>query len=373
MPQTHTTRTQVERENRMLLALQVSGCAAIAIIWAMEWWNGDLSPWDRWAYPALMVVQGGCAALLIWWPHRAEWARVTAVLALKGYLVMALNRALFATPFQPYQLVTTLFWLPLGYGTAFVFLNLRAALLSSATLYLATYGTILWNLSWGEPPPWPDYVRPMMSNLAIAQIVYVIVLLAISQLKASYTRSQATVEVMRQMAATDPLTGLLNRRAMADHLAANHALVLRGTQPMSVILLDADHFKQINDRKGHAAGDRVLMKLSTLLRTQLRTSDRLARWGGEEFLVLVPATGLDAACELAERIRRAVAAADWDAGLGVTISLGVAQCRSHDTVDSLMARVDRALYAAKSAGRDRVCPEEAGAPPAVLIPNALSG
>ena len=116
----------------------------------------------------------------------------------------------------------------------------------------------------------------------------------------------------------------------------------------------------------------MLMQLSTLLRSQLRTSDRLARWGGEEFLVLVPATGLDAACELAERIRRAVAAADWDAGLGVTISLGVAECRSHDTVDSLMGRVDRALYAAKTAGRNRVCSEDAGALPAALNPNGSS-
>lgn len=363
MPQPLPT---LNREGKMLRALQLAGCVAIAVIWTMESWNGDLAPWDRWAYPILMVTLGACAALLTWWPHHADWARVTAVLAFNGYLLVGLNQALFSTTTapDPYQFMTTLFWLPMGYGTAFVFLNGRAALVSSITLYLATSGLVLWHLSLGDMPHWPDYLKPMMSNLAVAQVIYVMVLLAISRLRADYYRSEAKVELMRQVAATDPLTGLLNRRAMADHLAASHALVQRGAQPMSVILLDADHFKQINDRAGHAAGDQVLIKLSALLRGQLRGSDRIARWGGEEFLVMAPATGLHAAHELAERIRRAIAAAEWGHGLAVTVSLGVAECRPQDTVDGLLARADRALYAAKASGRDHVCleaPDDAAA------------
>lgn len=357
----------LNRESKMLRALQLAGCVAIVIIWAMESWNGDLAPWDRWAYPILLVTLGGCATLLTWWPHRADWARVIAVLAFNGYLLVGLNQALFATTGapDPYQFMTTLFWLPMGYGTAFVFLNARAALVSSATLYLATSGLVLWHLSLGDMPQWPAYLKPMMFNLAIAQVIYVLVLLAISRLRADYYRSEAKVELMKQVASTDPLTGLLNRRAMADHMAANLSLVQRDAQAMSVILLDADHFKQINDRAGHAAGDEVLVRLATLLRAQLRGSDRLARWGGEEFLIMAPATALEAAHELAERIRLAVAGADWGPTLCVTISLGVAQCRAQDTVDGLLARADRALYAAKAGGRDRVCceaPDDAGQP-----------
>ncbi|WP_374567709.1 GGDEF domain-containing protein [Ideonella sp.] len=356
-PPSHPT---LNRESKMLRALLLAGCVAIGIIWVLEARSGDLAPWDRRGYPALMVTLGACAGVLTWWPQRADWARVAAVLAFNAYLLSTLNGALFSSPTtepDPYQLLTTLFWLPMGYGTAFVFLGLRAALAFSAVLYLASTGVVLGHLAAGDMPHWPGYLKPMMQNLAIAQVIYVFVLLAIARLRADFYRSEATVEVMHQVASTDPLTGLLNRRAIADHLAANHALVRRGVHPMSVILIDVDHFKQINDRAGHAAGDEVLVTLSSLLGAQLRGSDRLARWGGEEFLLLVPATGLHAAHELAERIRQAAAAAPWRHGLAVTLSLGVAECRPDDSVDSLIGRADRALYAAKAAGRDRVCDE----------------
>ena len=374
---TPSTRPALNRESTMLRALLLSGCVAIAAIWALEAWNAALSAVDRWAYPVLMATLGACACVLTWWPRRADWARVIAVSAFNTYLLVVLSNALFSTSTEPdpYQLLTTLFWLPMGYGTAFVFLSLRAALVFSAVLYLAISGVVLWHLAIGDMPHWPAYLKPMMQNLAVAQVIYVIVLLAIARLRADYYRSEAKVEVMHQVASTDPLTGLLNRRAMADHLAANHALVQRGAQPMAVILIDVDHFKQINDRAGHAAGDEALIALSTLLRGQLRGYDRLARWGGEEFLVMAPATGLGAAHELAERIRRATAAAQWDHGQVVTISLGVAECRPLDTVDSLIGRADRALYAAKAGGRDRVCdelPSEGEAPQPQRVVGVIS-
>lgn len=126
---------------------------------------------------------------------------------------------------------------------------------------------------------------------------------------------------------------------------------------MSVLLIDVDHFKQINDAGGHALGDQVLIGLAERLQAQLRLSDRLGRWGGEEFLIMAAATSLAAASDLAERIRRAASATPC-AGRDVTLSLGVAQCRPDDTIDSVVQRADRALYAAKANGRNRVCLEE---------------
>jgi diguanylate cyclase (GGDEF)-like protein len=343
----------------MLRGLLLAGCVALALIWVMEATRGELAAWDQWAYPALLVVLAGCASLLTWAPGHADKARVIAVSAFNLYPLVALFNLLFATdvPPGPYQLVTTLYWLPMAYGTAFIFLSMRSALMLSASLYVATFGVILWHLGPGRPPHWPAYLTPLMSNLAVAQVVYVIVLLSVSRLRADYYRNQAKMEAMRQVASTDPLTGLLNRRAMSDHLAAAHSLVQRGSQTMSVILLDVDHFKQINDRGGHALGDQVLVQLATCLQDGLRTSDRLGRWGGEEFIVMAPATDRSSACELAERIRHAVAELAWPQGHRVTLSLGVAQCRRDDSVDALIQRADHALYAAKAAGRNRVCAE----------------
>ena len=354
----------------MLRGLLLAGCVAIVVIWTMESVRGELANWDRWAYPALLAALGSCAALLTWWPQRADLARLIAVAAFNAYSPLALFNVLFASEGPPdeYQLLTNLYWLPMAYGTAFIFLTMRAALLLSGTVYGATFGVILWHLDRGDMLHWPAYLGPMMNNLAVAQVVYVIVLLAVSRLRADYYRSQAVMETMQQVASTDPLTGLLNRRALSDHLAAAHSLVQRGAQPMSVILIDVDHFKQINDAGGHALGDQVLVGLAGRLQAQLRLSDRLGRWGGEEFLVMAAATPLAAAAELAERIRRAASQTPC-AGRDVTLSLGVAQCRADDTIDSVVQRADRALYAAKAGGRNRVCLEE---PPAALSPSGSS-
>ena len=123
---------------------------------------------------------------------------------------------------------------------------------------------------------------------------------------------------------------------------------------VSLLLLDIDSFKLINDEHGHAAGDAVLTGLSALLAEQLRVSDELGRWGGEEFLLLAPGTTLPAATELAERIRAAVAQAAFPHGRTVTVSIGVAQAGVGETPEQWVARADLALYEAKRAGRNRV-------------------
>lgn len=354
----------------MLRALLLVGCGAIVVIWGMEFARGELAPWDRWAYPFLLLALALCAALLTWSSRHADLARLIAVASFNAYPPFALFNILFLSEGPPdeYQLLTNLYWLPMAYGTAFVFLTMRTALALSAVVYAATFGVILWHLERGDMLHWPAYLAPMMHNLAVAQVVYVIVLLAVSRLRADFYRNQAVMETMQQVASTDPLTGLLNRRALGDHLAAARSLVQRGAQPMSVLLIDVDHFKQINDAGGHALGDRVLVELSARLQAQLRLADRLGRWGGEEFLIMAAATPLGAASELAERIRRAACEAPCG-GRGITLSLGVAECRREDTIDSLVQRADRALYAAKASGRNRVCLAEA---PAEVSPSVSS-
>ena len=178
---------------------------------------------------------------------------------------------------------------------------------------------------------------------------------------------------METLAMHDTLTGLLNRRAIHDRALAELNRLGRGTAhaPLSVIMLDVDHFKMINDSHGHEAGDRALQVVAELLFKQLRSYDGLGRWGGEEFLMLLPGTGLAEACAVAERIRanlvEAGATLPDGTRLPLSASLGVAAIDDATTgevgeqwLDHLVRAADRALYRAKSLGRNRV--ESADAP-----------
>ena len=171
-------------------------------------------------------------------------------------------------------------------------------------------------------------------------------------------RMATLVEESRWMATTDALTGLSNRRAFIDWATREVARSTRYSDHFSAILLDVDHFKQVNDRHGHAAGDAVLAAVSRLMASIVRTCDVVARWGGEEFVVALPSTSLEGAVLVAERIRATLEAHPiaYAAGqtLTVTASFGVAQLEAGETVDLVVDRADRAMYAAKSAGRNRV-------------------
>lgn len=159
---------------------------------------------------------------------------------------------------------------------------------------------------------------------------------------------------LRLQSRTDNLTGLGNRAHLNERIAAEIARAQRTAAPLSLVLLDLDHFKAVNDRHGHLAGDDALRHLATILRHEARRTDILGRWGGEEFLVLCPDTGLEQARILAERIRAGVAAAGFVHGGGLTISGGVAQRRPEESADGWLARADQALYRAKDGGRDRI-------------------
>jgi diguanylate cyclase (GGDEF)-like protein/hemerythrin-like metal-binding protein len=160
------------------------------------------------------------------------------------------------------------------------------------------------------------------------------------------------LEQVEQAASTDRLTGAWNRRRFEEAVLAELALAQRRRDPLSLLMFDLDHFKRVNDTHGHGAGDAVLVGLVQTVRQHLRASDSLIRWGGEEFLVMVPATRLEGAMALAEKMRAAVAAVHFP-GIGqVTMSLGVAQYAPGESLSAWIERADQALYAAKFAGRN---------------------
>jgi diguanylate cyclase (GGDEF)-like protein len=169
----------------------------------------------------------------------------------------------------------------------------------------------------------------------------------------------STLENLRQAANTDPLTGLFNRRSMDQQL--NALLLRQGNPALSVLMLDIDHFKRINDTYGHPNGDKVIREVAETLRRCLRAEDTAFRYGGEEFMVLLPNTPLEGAINVAESIRGRVEAMHMslheDAAMQCTVSLGVASRVAQDDRESLCRRADRALYQAKNQGRNRVAHE----------------
>ncbi len=184
----------------------------------------------------------------------------------------------------------------------------------------------------------------------------------------TYIALQTTLDVMRisdleHETLTDPLTGVYNRRFMEQRLAEEISKARRYCFQLSILLFDLDHFKRVNDEHGHQAGDRMLIEICNLVNDQLRDSDILSRYGGEEFLVIAPNTGPAEAALLAERLRARIEAnvflkdheESTAQGLPITISIGIASFDDdNDNDETLIGNADRNLYQAKHEGRNRV-------------------
>ncbi|MBQ0960583.1 GGDEF domain-containing protein [Ideonella sp. 4Y11] len=167
---------------------------------------------------------------------------------------------------------------------------------------------------------------------------------------------------VQHLAWHDELTGLLNRRRFTELGQQALERGLQQGEAVTAVLLDVDDFKQVNDRHGHAAGDAVLQTLGHVLTVSLRRSDLSARWGGEEFALVLPGAGREDAAGIVERLRQAVASTPIVAAgqsLRCTVSIGVAPLRPGDSFDALIRRADDAMYRAKTSGKNRVCLAEA--------------
>jgi diguanylate cyclase (GGDEF)-like protein len=201
------------------------------------------------------------------------------------------------------------------------------------------------------------YVTANSALNAGSAMLYLVVALAFQLTLVALVVSQFVTE-LKEASRFDALTGVLNRRAIEEALDVEAQRSRRLKEVFSVLMIDADHFKDINDSHGHAAGDRALQHLATVLATQMRDIDRVGRYGGEEFVVVLPGTSQGEARDLAERLRQRVQALPlrWqERPLMLTVSIGVAQWQGDaDDLTALVSRADMALYQAKETGRNRV-------------------
>lgn len=260
---------------------------------------------------------------------------------------------------------------------------LSLGLASVAMLLVA----VVW-LSWHDPVSYPASTGLMHfviggSTLLMLSLVAKWVTDIRMRIGSQARELSRALDTLQHMATQDTLTGLLNRRTMTDLAEAELKLMDRNGSALSVALIDLDHFKHINDHAGHAAGDAVLCGFAAHAQGVLRQVDKVARWGGEEFLVLLPQVTQHDAKSAIERLRAGTERLAYAGhpGLRATFSAGIAQARPGDTLEQLVDRADRALYEAKRKGRNRSeCADPEEVPPAapdlaplLAPPHALEG
>jgi diguanylate cyclase (GGDEF)-like protein len=199
-------------------------------------------------------------------------------------------------------------------------------------------------------------------SLVIAPPIYWLVLTPVRREYEKRREAEVVAEDMGKLAITDALTRIMNRRGITVGLLDAMAQAERYNTPLSAAMVDIDHFKQVNDRYGHEAGDKVLAEVAGILADALRMPDKVGRYGGEEFLIVFPHTDLAQARKIAERIRATVGRTKFDIGpkkIPLTISMGVTQFTKGEDLEQLMSRADATLYEAKQGGRNLVVARKA--------------
>jgi diguanylate cyclase len=185
----------------------------------------------------------------------------------------------------------------------------------------------------------------------------------LSELESEMAQLRSDFDEQQSLSMIDPLTGVYNRLGYMEGISREYARIQRHGGTLSIAIFDLDFFKNINDQFGHATGDKVLSSVAALLRKHVRGVDLICRYGGEEFVLVMPETNLEGAATVADKLRNVIGSSQFrfkDAPVPVTVSCGVASFRVEDTIDEVFERADRALYRAKNLGRNRCCLEEEG-------------
>ena len=344
------------RQRVAVLLLLLGGFAAL-LAWyttfkvgrGVVWLDFVLLPLALMCFASLFLVRVGRLS--------QRNAELIPIVALGLYQLSALTEFAFRGLMYREGFSGTALWFPLFYPLVFLLMPYRRALLASSAYFGFALLVLLSSLPLALSGGW---LRPTAVNTVVqfyvTNVMYLLLL-------ALYARYRENFYQMQLLAGTDSLTGLPNRRQIEPLLEAAirrakltsyPAGGARAFEACSVLMLDLDHFKSVNDGHGHATGDQVLREVALRLNYNLRPGETVARWGGEEFVVLAPSSGKAQTERLAERLRAAVQSEVLAGHVSVTVSIGIAVLRPGDTAARLLERADQALYRAKEAGRNRV-------------------
>jgi len=194
----------------------------------------------------------------------------------------------------------------------------------------------------------------MMKMFAIFTLLLILILWRHITIKKHALKLSQLNKKLKHISSTDHLTKIYNRQKIESYLAIEMKKSQQTQHPLSLLLLDIDYFKRINDTFGHLTGDAVLQKISTLMSTSIRRSDYVGRWGGEEFMLIIPNVDIQHATIIANHLREKIAQFDYQCTMPITASIGVAQYQQHEKINELISRVDTNLYHAKHQGRNQV-------------------
>lgn len=308
---TEQSTSQIEQlKLRVLKILLIVGTSAWALFAIVESVSGVISSFDAYAYPILFIYYFVITIFIHLCPqYRAEVcvATITGMALYIAvvhwlYYIFPSTASLHDLSFQQARIVQ---WYVLIFISAFIFFETRNAIITSVIFYLSLALPELIFLLDSNSKRTDEVTATTLISL-ISNPVYIVCLWGVTLLKEHAYKAEGQAIMMAKAALRDALTGTLNRRgakAFIDEI--QHSSYQEDSQ-CGLILFDIDHFKKINDNLGHDAGDQALIKLVQLSQTQLRPEDSLARWGGEEFLVMVPNVTLESATSLAERLRTAL-------------------------------------------------------------------
>lgn len=356
---------------RVYLAALAFGIPVLLMVWVLQFGQAHPDPYILYAHPLLLLM----CAWAVGWLLRGRSLRVAeqVVFTSNVLAVMAQSLVTALTPGAPIlDLSSGTYWMLVALSIlAFLMFGTRRAGILTAVNYLLCVAF-----------PWAALVSrgegSLSANTSLLRVqltcgAILVLLFGLAWYRARFLQERSERLTLYHLAHTDPLTGLPNRRALYPAVDALLVATPQGTAG-SVILLDLDHFKRINDTYGHNVGDDVLMYTAALLRSVLRDSDTVGRWGGEEFLITLPDTDAAGATKVAERVRRLMQNTPQPPVGQVTASLGVATCEPGDDLRVLTARADAAMYEAKQKGRNRVvvAQRSAFAEPGTLSPPTLT-
>lgn len=251
--------------------------------------------------------------------------------------------------------VNTIFILSILVIVAFSLFSIKQATMLSGTFSILTALIFI-----AAAVNLPDNTGMQQLSLLIEPSFYFIIsfylVRALSSFRLEANSAKSAAKVYEHLAYFDELTGIANRRKLVNILEKEISRSQRYETPLSIIIFDIDHFKTVNDSYGHNVGDKVLKAIANSVANTIRTNDCLGRWGGEEFMCVLPNTTANVAFEMAERLRLGISDSLLDGGPDITASFGIAQLINLDNFDSFVLRADQALYNAKDQGRNRCKP-----------------
>ncbi|MDP2560143.1 GGDEF domain-containing protein [Psychrobium sp. 1_MG-2023] len=348
----------------ILKPISCVGIVCIAAIWMIEFNSGHLTALDQYAYPLLIFTFSCSFVTLLYFPSQANAVASALVFSIASYFLasyhfifIVLERSSLENNF--YNLASISQWLPSIYIAIFLLHHIERAMFYSIAFYLALLGPEAYYIFAGSHHS--DIAHNLLVNIVLSHPVYICILLCLSFMKkqgyASYVRAQD----MERLVNIDDLTKAHNRRGIEEKIISLIENRQRAGEEFCLVMFDVDHFKKINDSYGHPVGDEVLVKLVEQTKRELRQDDSIGRWGGEEFILLLPRTNVEQASAFANRIRLLFPSIKFSAPVTLTASFGISSYRISDSSPAadkisaiLIAKADQGLYQSKSSGRNQI-------------------